>query len=150
MKIITSNANWENAPFVEFRDENGDMLLIFEDKSSVLGNKVCVYDANENIIFFLDEDVSENMDAFSIQKDADTLAVVKRTSHLVRREVLIESKGSKYTFHMIQNTIMYENEKAAKLIRRMDNEEIKIELYKEDDVEFVLTMAYAVQLLLVR
>ena len=50
MKTITSNINWENAPFVEFRDESGAIILMFEDKSSVLGNKVCVYDANENVI----------------------------------------------------------------------------------------------------
>jgi len=150
MKTITSNINWENAPFVEFRDESGAIILMFEDKSSVLGNKVCVYDANENVIFFLDEDVSQNMDVFNIQKETATIAVVQRTSHLVRRDIIIEPKSINYSFHMLQNTLMYENEKAAKLLRRPESEAIEIELYKEDDTEFLLTLLYTVQLLLIR
>ena len=86
MKTITSNVNWEKAPFVELRDDSGAIILMFEDKASVLGNKVCVYDADENAIFFLDEDVSQDMDAFNIQKDTAAVAVVKRISHLVRRD----------------------------------------------------------------
>lgn len=148
MKIIKSNHYGGNATNVVLKDENNKIVVVFEDKSTVLGNKIAVYDGDGNAIYFLDEDISQVHDAINIQKDADTIASVTRDDSLVHRIINIKSRGKDYTFSILNKVLHKDGKKIAKLTMITKENAFKIELHTQEDVEFISTLLYAIHMLL--
>lgn len=147
MKVIKSNHYGGNATNIVMKDEDNNIVVVFEDKSTVLGNKITVYDDDGNVIYFLDEDISQAYDAFRIMKDSNVLFNVKRDDNLVHRVIRIENRGSQYTFSALNKVLQMDGNKTAKLVINKDNSFI-IELHDENNMELSITLLYAIFLLM--
>ena len=148
MRIITSHHYGGNSTNLVLKDEDNNIVVVFEDKSSVMGNKVAVYDDDGNGIYFLDEDMSQGYDAFSIQKGAESCALVLISRTLVHSLIDIKSRKGNYSYAIFTGILTKDDAKIAKLIRRNKDREMKVELYVEDDIHFIITLLYAIELLL--
>jgi|GEM_PF-3105284 len=150
MRVVTSDENWSSLPIVDIKYDDGEKIVSFEDKSSVLGSKFCVYNKEDKQIYFLDEEVVNEFDSFNIQQNAETIASLTRSNKLVHREIKIETNQDVYSFLILHGFLYKNKEKVAKLIRRPDNILIKAELYQEEDHEYLVTLLYVIKLLLSR
>ena len=148
MKEISSHHYGGNDSNLVMKDENNRIIAVFEDKSSVLGNKVAVYDDDGNIVYFLDEDMSQEYDAFNIQKDSEIIANVRREDTLVHRQITVKSKGNDYDFSFLQRILHKNGEKIAKLVINNKDNSFKIELYAEEDPVFLTTLLYTISMLI--
>jgi len=147
MRVITSGANWNSSPIVELKDEEGNFILAFEDMSSVLGTKICARNAESQTVFFMDESVDKAYEAIDIQRNGSTAALVKNSLGLMRSEITVETAGNKYSYYAMQATLLFGEEKAAKLIRKAEKGAFKIELYREEDTELIVAIMYAIEVL---
>lgn len=98
MKVINSNHYGGNATNIVMKDEENKIVVVFEDKSTVLGNKIIVYDNDGNVIYFLDEDISQTYDAFNIMKDSNVIFTATRDDNYVHRVIKIENREANTLF----------------------------------------------------
>lgn len=147
MKIIKSNHYGGNATNIVMKDEDNKIVVVFEDKSTVLGNKIIVYDNDGNIIYFLDEDISQTYDAFNIMKDSNIILTVIRDDNYVHRVIKIENRGSQYTFSPINKILQIDGNKLARFHVNKDNS-FYIEIFDEQNIEMHATLTYAIILLM--
>lgn len=147
MKIIKSNHYGGNATNIVMKDEDNKIVVVFEDKSTILGNKITVYDDEGNVIYFLDEDISQTYDAFSIMKDSNAIFNVLRDDNFAHRVIKIENRGSRYTFSALNKILQIDGDKAAKLVINRDKS-FSIELYDEENINKNVTLLYSIFLLM--
>ncbi len=147
MKVIKSNHYGGNATNIVMKDEDNKIVVVFEDKSTVLGNKITVYDNDGNVIYFLDEDISQSYDSFRIMKDANVIFNVKRDDNFVQKVIKIENRGSEYTFSALNKILQMDGNKLAKLHINKDSS-FYIELHDEQNIEMHVTLVYAIFILI--
>ena len=147
MKVITSNHYGGNLTNIVMKDENNSIVVVFEDKSTVLGNKIIVYNNDGGAIYFLDEDITQDYDAFNLMKDSNVLFNVKRDDNIVHRVIKIENRGSEYTFSALNRTLHIDGNKIAKLNINRDNS-FAIDLHDDNNMEQNVTLLYTIFLLI--
>ena len=148
MRVISSEANWTGLAEINLLDENHQKIVRFEDESSVLSNKICVYDKDDNQLFFLDEDLSYDYASFNIQQGGKVIATVKRADSMVHSGIEIDSKVGKFEYATLSGVLQRDGQKAAKIIKRTQYNELRIEIYTDEEIECVATMMFVIQILL--
>ncbi|MEX1378063.1 MAG: hypothetical protein AB1Z23_11410 [Eubacteriales bacterium] len=148
MRVISSEANWTNLPVINLIDENHQKIISCEDESSVLGNKICVYSSDGSQIYFLDEDLTYDTDVFNIQQNGKVITVVKRSDSMVHSGISIETKLGKFEYSTLSGVLQKDGQKIAKIIKRTQYNEMRMEVYIEEQIEYIATMMFVIQLLL--
>ena len=144
MGLITSHHYGGNSSNLVLKNADGNIVVVFEDKSTVLGNKIEVFDGEGNMILFLDEDISQTYDAFSIIKDSTVIAAVRLEDIVVHRLVKIECKNCEYSFSLFNRVLQKDGKKIAKLIVHNKEKLFDIELFTDENIVFTLTLLYAI------
>jgi len=149
IRVFIKDKEWHKKDRVVLEDEFDNFVISFECKSSILGSKVCAYDINHEELYFIDEDVTSEFNEFAIHKETATIATLKRSNNVLYREIAIEAKNGKYDYLLLHGILFKSKNKIAKM-KLLNNGGIKIELFDDNDLGYILTMLYTILLLLSR